>query len=107
MWNQVHAYFIYCLHFTQLTPQALTFGHHNINNDTSLTQNLVLLLLKLHIFIRRKCGFLSFKNFLNEIDKIKNLEREVAVNSLNKRERFRTKSNRIENEVPKDQLFKN
>ena len=106
MWNQVHAYFTYCLHFTQLTLQALTFCHHNTDNDTPLIQNHVLLLLKLHIFIGRKYGFLSFNNFLNEIDKTKNLERGVAVNTRNKRERFRTKSNRIENEVPKDQLFK-
>ena len=48
----------------------------------------------------RKHGFLSFTNFLNELNKIKNLEKRVAENNRNKCERFRKKWHRIENEVP-------
>ena len=48
----------------------------------------------------RKHGFLSFTNFLNELNKIKNLEKRVAENDRNKCERFRKKWHRIENEVP-------
>ena len=38
--------------------------------------------------------------FLNEISKIKNLEKRVAANNQNKCERFRKKWHRIENKVP-------
>ena len=43
---------------------------------------------------------MTFNNLLNEISKIKNLEKGVAGNNRNKCERFRKKWHRIENEVP-------
>ena len=51
----------------------------------------MLILLKLHIYNTRKYRFLSFNSFLNEIIKIKNLERTVAVSNANKCESFRKK----------------
>ena len=63
-------------------------------------QNHILPFLKSHIFIGKKYGLLSFNNFLNEISKIRNLERRVAANNRNKCKIFRKKSHRIENEVP-------
>ena len=54
---------------------------------TLLIPNHILLLLKLHIYNTRKYGFLSFNNFLNEISRIKNLERRLAV-KRNKCERL-------------------
>ena len=95
IWNQVHAYFTDFLHFPQLTPQTAIFAFHNIDNDTFLIQNHILLLLELHIYNVRKYEFLSFNNFLNEISKIENSERRVAVNNWNKCERFRKKWHRI------------
>ena len=100
IWNQVQTYFTDCLHFSLLTPQTSVIGFHNIDNDTFLIQNHILILLKLHICNARKCVFLSFNIFLNEISKIKNLERRVAVYNWNKCERFRKKWHRIENKVP-------
>ena len=82
--NQVQAYFIDYLHFSQLTPQTAIFGFHNIDNDTFLIQNHILLLFKLHIYNARKHGFLSFSNFINEISKTKHLEKRVALNNRNK-----------------------
>ena len=78
------------------------FGFHNIDNDTSLIQNHILLLFRLYIYIYnvRKHRFLSFNDFLNEVSKIKNLEKRVAANNWNKCEKFRKKWHRIENEVP-------
>ena len=73
---------------------------YNIDNDSFLIQTHILLLFKLHIYNPRKYGFLSFNNFLNDISKIKNLEKRVAVNNWNKCERFRKKWHRIENKVP-------
>ena len=87
------------MHFSQLTPQTAIFGFHNINKDTFLIQNHILLLLKLHICNTRNYDFLFFNNFLNEISKIKNLERRVAVNNQNKCERFRKKWHRIDKKV--------
>ena len=89
--NQLQIYFTDCFHFSQLIPQTAIFGFLNIDNDTFLIQNHILLLFKLHIYNARKHGFLSFNNFLNEISKIKNLEKRVAANSQNKCERFRKK----------------
>ena len=100
IWNQVQVYFTDCLHFSQLIPQTAIFGFHNIDNDTFLIQNHILLLLKLHIYNTRKYALLSFNNFLNEISKIKNLERIGAVNNRNKCERFRKKWRKTENKVP-------
>ena len=100
IWNQVQIYFTDCLHFSPLTRQAAIFGFHNIDNDTFLIQNHILLLFKLYICNARKHRFLSFNNFLNEVSKIKNLEKIVAANNWNKCERFRKKWHRIENEVP-------
>ena len=81
IWNQVQAHLTDCLHFSQLTPRTVFFGFHNIDNATFLIQNHILLLLKLHVYNARKCGFLSFNNFLNEIRKIKKLEKGAAVNN--------------------------
>ena len=38
-----------------------------------------------------KNEFFSFNNFLNQISQITNLEKRVAANNRNKRERFRNK----------------
>ena len=62
-----------------------------------MIQNHILLLFKLYIYNSRKHGFLSFNNFLNEISKIKNLEKRVVADNWNKYERFRKKWHRIEN----------
>ena len=62
-----------------------------------MIQNHILLLFKLYIYNSRKHGFLFFNNFLNEISKIKNLEKKVAADNWNKYERFRNKWHRIEN----------
>ena len=106
IWNHVHVYFSGCLHFSQLTPQTAIFGFHNIDNDTILNQNHILLLLKLHMYNTRKYRFLSFNNFLNELSQMKNLERRVAINNRNKGERFRNKYYKIENKAPNN-LIKN
>ena len=100
IWNQVQIYFTDYFHFSQLTPQTAILGFHNIDNDTFLIQNHILLLFKLYIFKARKHKLLSFNNFLNEVSKIKNSQKRVAGNNRNKCERFRKKWHRIENEVP-------
>ena len=100
IWNKVQIYFTDCSNFSQLTPQTAILRFHNINNNTFLIQNHVLILFKLYIYNARKHEFLSFNNFLNEVSKIKKLEKRVAGNNRNKCERFRKKWQRIENEVP-------
>ena len=85
--------------FSQLTPQTAIFGFHDID-DTFQIQNHILLLFKLYIYNARKHGLLSFNNFLNEISKIKSLEKRVAANNRNKCDRFRKKQHGIENKVP-------
>ena len=83
MRNQVQAYFTDRLHFFTVNTTSYHFRFHNIDNETFLIQNHIILLLKSQRFIGRKYRFLSFKNFLNEISKIKNLERRVVVNNRN------------------------
>ena len=91
IWNQVQIYFTDCFHFSQLAPQTAIFGFHNIDNDTFLIKNHILLSFKLYIYNARKHRFLSFNNLLNEVSKIKNLEKRVAANNRNKCEKFRKK----------------
>ena len=86
--------------FSQLTPQTAIFGFHDIDNDTFQIQNQILLLFKLCIYNARKHGLLSFNNFLNEISKIKSLEKIVVANNRNKYETFKHKQHRIVNKVP-------
>ena len=100
IWNQVQTYFTDCFHFSQLTPQIATSGFHNTDNDTFVIQNHILFSLKLHICNARKYGFLSFRNFLDKISKIGNLEKIEAVNNRNKCKRFRKKWHRIKIKVP-------
>ena len=78
IWNQVQIYFTDCFDFSQLTPQTAIFGFHDIDNNTFLIQNHILLLFKLYICNARKHRFLSFNNFLYEVSKIKNLEKRVV-----------------------------
>ena len=92
IWNQVHTYFTDFIF--QLTPQTAIFGIHNIDKDTSLIQNHLLLLFKLHMYYDRKYGFLSVK-----IRKIKTLEKRIAANNSYKYERFRKKWHKIENKI--------
>ena len=99
IWNQVQIYFT-GFHFSWLRPQTAIFGFHNID-DTFLIQNHILLWFKLHIYNARKYGFLSFNNFLNEINKIKHLEKRVAANNWNKCGRFRKKWQKIKQKQTK------
>ena len=74
--NQLQIYFTDCFHFSQLIPQTAIFGFLNIDNDTFLIQDHILLLFKLDIYNASKHGFLFFNNFLNEIGKIKIYKKE-------------------------------
>ena len=105
--DQVQAYYTDCLHFLQLTLQTAIFGFHNIDNGTFFIKNHILLLLKIRIYNAKKRGFLSFINFLNEISKIKNLERRVTVNNWNKFERVRKKQHIVGNKVITQDLVVN
>ena len=91
IWNQVQIYFTDWFQFSKLTPQTAICGFHNIDNNTFLIQNHILLLFKLNMYNTRKDGFLYFNNFLNEVRKIKNLEKRIAANNRNKCERSRKK----------------
>ena len=58
IWNHVQSDLTDCLHFLQLTQQtAIFFVFQNIDNNTFLTQNHILLLLKLQMwYISNLCG---------------------------------------------------
>ena len=49
VWNQVQIYFTDCFDFSQLKPQTAIFGFRDIDNDTFLIQNHILLLFKFYI----------------------------------------------------------
>ena len=91
-----------CIFHCHYNISTAIFGFHNFDNDTFLIQSHKLLLLKLHWYSTRKCKFICFSNLLNEISKIKNLKRRVALNNGNEYKRFRKKWHRIENKVPQD-----
>ena len=64
-------YFTDCLHFSQLTPQTAIFGFHNIDNDTFLIQNHILVYSNYIYAIPEYTGFDLSTIFLIKIKKSK------------------------------------
>ena len=80
IWNQVQAYFTDRLHFSIEFHFWLSFLLFKITYYFYSNYRFT---------IPEKYGFLSFNNFLNEISKIRILERRLAVNNRSKCARLR------------------
>ena len=85
---------------SKLRQQTAIFGFHNIDKNTFLFQNYIFTLTQITLYtMPENTDFYLLKKKLNEISKIKYLQKRVAVNNQNTCERFRKKWHRIENKV--------
>ena len=84
-----------------LTPQAAIFGFLEIDCQSYLIQNHILLILKLYIYKSRKILFLSSTCLLKEVSKIKNIEKKVVA-SVNEKKNiaYKRKLGKIEDKLP-------
>ena len=70
-----------------LTPQTAIFHFVNrIENSVCKITNHILLIFKLHIYESRERGVLELSRIINEIKKVKLLEKESAQNRVRKLE---------------------
>ena len=61
-----------------LTPHAAIFGFFEVDCQSYLIQNHILLILKLYVYKSRRNKFLSSTCLLKEISKIKNTAKKIA-----------------------------
>ena len=75
-----------------LTPQTAIFGFINgIENSVYKITNYILLIFKLHVYKSREKRILELSRLINEIKKVKLLEKKSAQNHVRKLEQYNIK----------------
>ena len=75
-----------------LTPQTAIFGFiSGIENSVYKITNHILLIFKLHVYKSRERGILELSRLINEIKKVKLLEKKSAPNNVGKLEQYNIK----------------
>ena len=75
-----------------LTPHTAIFGFINgIENNVYKIKNHILLIFKLHVYKSREGGTLELSKLINEIKKVKLLEKNSAQNHVRKLEQYNIK----------------
>ena len=75
-----------------LTPQTAIFGFINgIENTVSRIINQILLTFKLHVYKSRERVTLELSRLINEIKKVKLLEKKLTQNHVRKLEQYNIK----------------
>ena len=75
-----------------LTPQTAIFGFINrIENSVYKITNHILLIFKLYVYKSRETGTLELSRLINEIKKVKLLEKKLAQNHERKLEQYNIK----------------
>ena len=65
-----------------LTPQTASFGFINgIENSAYKITNHILLISKLHVYKSRERGIIELSRWINEIKKVKLLEKKISPKS--------------------------
>ena len=73
-------------------PQTAIFGFTNgIENNVYKITNHILLIFKLHVYKSRERGTLELSRLINEIKKVKVLEKNSAQNNVRKLEQYSIK----------------
>ena len=79
-----------------LTPQTVIFGFINgIENSVYKIRNHILFIFKLHVQKSRERGILELSKLINEINKVKLLEKKSAQNHVRKLEQYNIKQEKI------------
>ena len=75
-----------------LTPQTASFGFINgIEKSAYKITNHILLISKLHVYKSRERGIIELSRWINEIKKVKLLEKKSVQNQVRKLEQYNIK----------------
>ena len=93
LWNHLRLFLTNDISLPILTPQTAIFGFTNgIENNVYKITNHILLIFKLHVYKSRERGTLELSRLINEIKKVKVLEKNSAQNNVRKLEQYNIKS---------------
>ena len=92
LWNHLRLFLTNDISLPILTPQTATFRFINgIENSVYKITNHILLIFKLHVYKSRERGTLELSRLINEIKKVKLLEKKSAQNHVRKLEQYNFK----------------
>ena len=92
LWNHLRLFLTNDISFPILTPQTAIFGFINgIENSVYKITNYILLIFKLHVYKSREKRILELSRLINEIKKVKLLEKKSAQNHVRKLEQYNIK----------------
>ena len=92
LWNHLRLFLTNDISLPVLTPQTAIFGFINgIENNVYKIKNHILLVFKLHVYKSRERGTLELTRLINEIKKVKILEKNSAQNHVRKLEQYNIK----------------
>ena len=92
LWNYLRLFLMNDISLPILTPQTAIFGFINkFENNVYKIKNHVLLIFKLHVYKSRERGTLELSTLINEIKKVKLLEKNSAQNDIRKLEQYNIK----------------
>ena len=93
LWNHLRLFLTNDISLPILMPQTAIFGFPNgIENNVYKITNHILLIFKLHVYKSRERGTLELSRLINEIKKVKVLEKNSAQNNVRKLEQYNIKS---------------
>ena len=92
LWNHLRLFLTNDISLPILTPQTAIFGFINgIENNVYKIKNHILLIFKLHVYKSRERGTLEFSKLINEIKKVKLLEKNATQSHVRKLEHYNIK----------------
>ena len=106
LWSDLVQCFQNNLILPTLTPQTAIFGFLDYTNNDSIFENNkclsnhILLIFKLYVYKSREKKLLNINNLIAEIQKIKRIEKEIALPNSKKTIAFTRKWHIIDNIVP-------
>ena len=106
LWSDLVQFFQNNLILPTLTPQTAIFGFLDYTNNDSIFENNkclsnhILLIFKLYVYKSREKKLLNINNLIAEIQKIKRIEKEIALPNSKKTIAFTRKWHIIDNIVP-------
>ena len=92
LWNHLRLFLTNNISLPILTPQTAIFGFINgIENNVYKITSHILLIFKLHVCKGRERGTLELRRLINEIKKVKRLEKKFSQNPVRKLEQYNIK----------------
>ena len=90
LWMQLQHSFQNLLVIPSITPQSVIFGFTDHKENYNLI-NHILVIFKYYVYKTRENGSLDLKVLKRNIHKIKDIEKQISLNKLEKRKQFEQK----------------